>query len=76
MQAEASSPVNFSTIGSSNFTTPGLTQNVELNTFITEPTHIDKLREWYDERWEEGTEVKAELLRTIERYLKSTSRIF
>ena len=70
MQAEASSPVNFSTVGSSNFTTPGLTQNVELNTFITEPTHIDKLREWYDERWEEGTEVKTELLRTIERHLK------
>ena len=70
MQAEESSPVNFSTVGSSNFTLPGLTQNVELNTFITDPTHIGKLREWYDERWEEGSEVKAELLRTIERHLK------
>ncbi len=70
MQAEDSSPVNFSTVGSSNFTIPGLTQNVELNTFITDPTHIDKLREWYDERWEEGSEVKAELLRIIERHLK------
>ena len=70
MQAEESSPVNFSTVGSSNFTLPGLTRNVELNTFITDPTHIGKLREWYDERWEEGSEVRAELLRTIERHLK------
>ena len=70
MQAKDSSPVNFSTVGSSNFTLPGLTQNVELNTFITDPTHIGKLREWYDDRWEEGSEVKAELLRTIERHLK------
>ncbi len=70
MQAKESSPVSFSTVGSSNFTLPGLTQNVELNTFITDATHIGKLREWYDERWEEGSEVKVELLRTIERHLK------
>ncbi len=70
MQAEDSSPVNFSTVGSSNFTTPGLTQNIELNTFITDPTHIAELHNWYDERWKEGSEVKAELLRTIERHLR------
>lgn len=70
MQAEESSPVNFSTVGSSNFTIPGLTQNIELNTFITDPTHIDKLRNWYNERWEESSEVISELLRTIERHLR------
>ena len=70
MEAKDSNPVNFSTVGSSNFTLPGLTQNVELNTFITDPTHIGKLRDWYDERWEEGSEVKAELLRTIDRHLR------
>ncbi len=70
MQAEESSPVNFCTVGSSNFTLPGLTQNVELNTFITDPTHIGKLRDWYEERWKEGSEVQAELIREIERHLK------
>lgn len=70
MEAEDSSPVNFATFGSSNFTLPGLTQNVELNTFTTDTTHIDELRDWYNERWEEGSEVKAELLRTIQRHLK------
>ena len=70
MQAEDSSPVNFSTVGSSNFTVPGLTQNIELNTFTTDATHIGKLRDWYNDRWEEGSEVRGELLRTIERHLK------
>ncbi len=70
MHAQKSSLVDFATVGSSNFTTPGLTQNVELNSFITDPTHIEKLNEWYDARWKEASEVKAELLRTIERHLK------
>ena len=70
MHAQNSSRVDFATLGSSNFTNPGLTQNVELNSFITDPTHIEKLNEWYDARWEEASEVKAELLRTIERHLK------
>ena len=70
MRAQDSSPVDFATVGSSNFTRPGLTQNVELNSFITDKTHIEKLRTWYDARWEEASEVKAELLRTIERHLR------
>ena len=70
MHAQNSSPVDFATIGSSNFTRPGLTQNVELNSFITDATHIEKLSTWYDARWEEASEVKAELLRVIERHLK------
>ena len=70
MHAQNSSPVDFATVGSSNFTRPGLTQNVELNSFITDATHIEKLSNWYDARWEEASEVKAELLRTIERHLR------
>ena len=70
MHARNSSPVDFATIGSSNFTRPGLTQNVELNSFITDATHIEKLNAWYDARWGEASEVKEELLRTIERHLR------
>ena len=70
MRAQNSSPVDFATVGSSNFTRPGLTQNVELNSFITDATHIAKLSDWYNARWEEASEVKAELLRTIERHLR------
>ena len=70
MRAQNSSLVDFVTVGSSNFTSPGLTQNVELNAFITDATHIEKLGDWYNARWEEASEVKAELIRTIERHLK------
>ena len=73
MHAQNSSPVDFATVGSSNFTRPGLTQNVELNSFITDATHIKNLNEWYDARWEEASEVKAELLRTIDPHLKEYS---
>lgn len=58
MHAQNLSPVDFATVGSSNFTHPGLTQNVELNSFITDATHIEKLSEWYDARWEEASEVR------------------
>ena len=71
MRAEHTSPVDFATVGSANFTHPGLTQNVELNAFITDATHIKKLSEWYETRWAEAAEVEAELLRTIERHLKA-----
>ena len=37
MRAQNSSPVDFATVGSSNFTRPGLTQNVELNSFAPNP---------------------------------------
>ena len=70
MCAQPPSPVNFATVGSSNFTRPGLTQNVELNCFITDATHIAKLRHWYEARWAEGAEVQADLLRVIARHLK------
>lgn len=70
MQAEDGSPVNFSTVGSSNFTQPGLTKNIELNTFITDATHIGKLNEWYSERWEEGSEVKTQVINEIARHLR------
>ena len=70
MRAQKSSPVDFATVGSSNFTRPGLIQNIELNSFITDETHIEKLSDWYDARWKEASEVKEELLRTIERHLR------
>lgn len=69
MRSVENSCVDYATVGSSNFTRPGLIQNIELNSFITDAAHIEKLRDWYDARWEEASEVKEELLRTIQRHL-------
>lgn len=56
-------------VGSSNFTIPGLTQNIELNVQIT-GAPVAVLQEWYDERWEEAEEVTEDVLKTIERHTR------
>lgn len=52
-------------VGSSNFTRPGLTQNVELNVKFQGPEVTD-LQEWYEKHWDEGTAVNPELLAVLE----------
>lgn len=55
-------------VGSSNFTLPGLTDNVELNVQIT-GSPVAVLQEWYDEHWEEAEDVTLEFLKTFERHI-------
>jgi SNF2 family DNA or RNA helicase len=69
MDAKEPSPVDFAIVGSSNFTKPGLSENIELNLFTTDQAHITGLSKWYKELWEEGEEVNFELLKVIERHL-------
>jgi superfamily II DNA or RNA helicase len=53
-------------VGSSNFTVPGLTENVELNVQITgRPVAV--LQEWFEEHWNEAEDVTPEILRVVER---------
>lgn len=52
-------------VGSSNFTRPGLTQNVELNVRFQGPEIAD-LQEWYEQHWAEAAPVNAELLSVLE----------
>lgn len=55
-------------VGSSNFTHPGLTKNIELNVQITgQPVAV--LQEWYEEHWNEAEDVTVEVLKTIERHI-------
>lgn len=56
-------------VGSSNFTSPGLTENIELNVQITgSPVRV--LQEWYEEHWNEAEDVTPEILRVIERHTR------
>ena len=70
MESKETSPVDFAIVGSSNFTRPGLTENLELNLFSTDQVHIENLRKWYDEVWKDGEEIRGEILKVIERHLK------
>jgi superfamily II DNA or RNA helicase len=56
-------------VGSSNFTLPGLTENIELNVQITgRPVNV--LQEWYEEHWADAEDVTPEILRVIERHTR------
>src|SRR5438128_425905 len=56
-------------VGSSNFTYPGLTENIELNVQITGGP-VSVLQEWYEEHWEQAEDVTPEILRVIERHVR------
>jgi len=70
MESKEVSPVDFAIVGSSNFTRPGLTENLELNLFSTDQAHIEGLRKWYDEIWREGEDVSPEIINVIAPHLK------
>lgn len=55
-------------VGSSNFTYPGLTQNVELNVQLRREVEI--LQEWYDAHWNEAEDITPEILNVIERHIR------
>jgi len=60
-------------VGSSNFTYPGLHQNVELNINLRQPTDVRLLQEWYELHWAEAEDVTPDILRTIERHTREYS---
>ena len=63
---------SFALVGSSNFTYPGLQDNVELNVQISGP-EVGLLQDWYEKFWAEADDVTPDILRTIERHTKEYS---
>lgn len=53
-------------VGSSNFSYPGLTENVELNVQIK--AEVEELQKWYERHWNDAEDVTAEILKVIERH--------
>lgn len=58
-------------VGSSNFTYPGLTDNVELNVRIR--NDVEELQAWYEKYWDEAEEVTPEILKVIQRHMQEFS---
>ena len=56
-------------VGSSNFTYPGLSQNIELNVQIT-GTPVAVLQDWYEKLWLEAEDVTPEILQTFEHHTR------
>lgn len=63
---------SFALVGSSNFTVPGLTENVELNVQIS-GTPVSVLQEWYEQHWDDAEDVTAEILQIVERHTREYS---
>jgi hypothetical protein len=60
---------SFALVGSSNFTYPGITENIELNVQIG-GTPVAVLQEWYEQHWNEAEDVTTDILRVIERHIR------
>ncbi len=61
---------SFALVGSSNFTFPGLVDNIELNVQIRGP-EVGLLQEWYERYWAEAEDVTPDILRTLERHVRA-----
>ena len=57
-------------VGSSNFTLPGLAENIELNIRLKSDSEVALLQAWYETHWNEAEDVTPALLRTIERHTR------
>ena len=60
---------SFGLVGSSNFTYPGLSDNVELNVQVRGP-EVGLLQEWYERHWAEAEDITPEILRIIEHHTR------
>jgi len=58
-------------VGSSNFTLPGLTNNVELNIQIRREVEI--LQAWYERYWDQAEDITPDILQIIERHIREYS---
>ena len=68
--AEVNLDTKFALVGSSNFTKPGLTQNIELNTQFHDGDDVTKLQGWYNEFWENALPINDVVLNVIEKQVK------
>lgn len=57
-------------VGSSNFTFPGLTQNVEMNIRLELQHQVALLQEWYEHHWEQAEDITPEIFKVIERHTR------
>ena len=56
-------------VGSSNFTVPGLTENVELNIQIRAPGDVATLQKWFEHYWKEGEPISDDVIRVLQRQI-------
>lgn len=58
-------------VGSSNFTKPGLTQNIELNVQIQSAREVAQLRDWFEEHWKRARPATDAVIETVRRHVRA-----
>ena len=58
-------------VGSSNFTKPGLLQNIELNVQVQSPSEVAQLQVWYEEHWEQSLDISENILEIMSRHVEA-----
>jgi len=64
-------PSGYALVGSSNFTSAGLTKNIELDVQIDH--NVDALQEWFDKQWEKATDITQAIFSVIENHCREYS---
>ncbi|MDQ0195735.1 helicase-related protein [Paenibacillus wynnii] len=64
-------PNGYGLVGSSNFTRAGLTRNFELN--VQFASNVDQLQRWYEDRWNEATDISEAILSSVELHCRNYS---
>jgi hypothetical protein len=57
-------------VGSSNFTLPGLTKNIELNIQVQSAREVTQLQEWFETHWKDASDVTDSVIDTISRHTR------
>lgn len=57
-------------VGSSNFTKPGLSENVELNLRIENSNDVEDLQAWFERYWEDAEDAALVVVEAIERHVR------
>ncbi len=60
---------SFALVGSSNFTAPGLSENVELNVQIA-GSPVAVLQEWFEQHWAEAEDATAAVVEVLDRHVR------
>ena len=71
--SRASAGAAVALVGSSNFTLPGLTQNVELNVHIHRSGEVGQLQDWFEQHWLDAEDITPEVIRILERQIQEYS---
>ena len=58
-------------VGSSNFTRPGLTNNIELNVQVQSAREVAQLQEWFEIHWDKASEVTDAIIDIVERHTRA-----